>query len=43
MSERIQGSLCVQRVEAGLEQQQIHSTFYKSSDLNLERLCHLVE
>ena len=43
MSDRIQGSLCVQRVEASLEQQQIHSTFYKFSDLNLERLRHPVK
>ena len=43
MSERIQGSLCVQRVEAGLEQQQIHTSVYQPSDLPLERLCHLAE
>ena len=43
MSDRIQGRLRVEGVKTSLEQQQIHSTFYKSSDLNLERLCHLVE
>lgn len=43
MSDRIQGRLRVEGVEAGLEQQQIHSTFYKSSDLNLERLSHPVK
>ena len=43
MSDRMQGRLRVEGVKTSLEQQQIHSTFYKSSDLNLERLRHPVK
>ena len=43
MFDRIQGRLRVEGVEAGLEQQQIHTSVYQPSDLNLERLRHPVK
>ena len=43
MSERIQRRLGVQRIEAGLEQQQIHTAVYQPSDLQLKSFSHLIK